>query len=133
MNPIADQGSLNRIKDNIAPSDLKSFDQNIESIQKKYPEIGNDMIEIELLSTIIKDLESPVRQGLFMALTMELLKVSKPGAAFHSLAEIKRALQGLPIESQKLLIKNMISNQKGLKLDHDLYRATRINLEMLEN
>jgi hypothetical protein len=131
--PFRDYEALERIKNNIVPVDLKNFNQNIALIQKKYPEIGNDLIEIELLSTIIKDLPTDLRENLFNLLTLELLKVSKPIATFNALAETKKALQGLPLESQKLLVEDMITRHKGLSLDRDMYQATKMNLEMLEN
>jgi hypothetical protein len=131
--PIKDFETLERIKDNIAPVDLKNFNRNIALIQKKYPEISNDLIEIELLSTIIKDLPTGLRENLFNLLTLELLKVSKPIATFNALAETKKALQELPLESQKLLVEDMINHHQGLRLDHDMYQATKMNLEMLEN
>jgi len=130
--PIKDYETLERIKGNIAPDNLENFNQNIFSIQKKYPEISNDLIEIELLSTIIKDLPASLRSNLFNLLTMELLKASKPISTFNLLTKIKRALQELPLESQKLLIDDMMIHHKGLNLDLDLYQATKMNLEMLE-
>lgn len=128
-----DQDSFTRIKENIASADPVQFDRDMEAIQKKHPQIGNDLIEIELLSTIIKDLETPLRIELFNVLTDELQKLSKPSAAISLLNNVKRVLLTLPVQSQKTILEKMVSQKKGLQLDPELYQATRINLELLEN
>jgi len=130
---MEDLSGLSRIKENIAATAHEVFEQEIIKINKKFPELKKDFIELELLSTIIKDLESPLRIELFKVLTVELEKLNKPSAAFNTLNEVKRALQNLPFNSQKLLIEDMVSQNKGLKLNQELYLATRLNLEMLEN
>ncbi len=130
---VRDFEALERIKENIASADPAQFDHDMDAIQKKYPQIGNDLIEIELLSTIIKDLETALRIELFNILTDELQKLSKPSAAFSALNDVKRALLTLPTQSQKIVLEKMVSQKKGLQLDPELYQATLINLELLEN